>query len=100
MALRSAAPRVLLRRLFSTTSASPFIPPLTPAAAQTREQPEPSTNLFVSGLRFLRGKRKALSSYPHNLIWFVGESSLIVARSFHGFWMTPVLLFIAVYSWR
>lgn len=54
MALRSAAaaaaPRVLLRRLFSTTSASPLFPPLTPAAAQTREQAEPSTNLFVSGL--------------------------------------------------
>ncbi|XP_024020370.1 organelle RRM domain-containing protein 2, mitochondrial [Morus notabilis] len=53
MALRSAAaaaaPRGLLRRLFSTASTSPFIPP-TPAAAQAREQAEPSSNLFVSGL--------------------------------------------------
>ncbi|EXB57361.1 hypothetical protein L484_016413 [Morus notabilis] len=51
MALRSAAaaaaPRGLLRRLFSTASTSPFIPP-TPAAAQAREQAEPSSNLFVS----------------------------------------------------
>ncbi|PON55761.1 Splicing factor-like protein [Parasponia andersonii] len=55
MALRSAAAAAVaaprgLRRLFSTASTSPFIPPPTSAAAQAREQPEPSTNLFVSGL--------------------------------------------------
>ncbi|XP_030513648.1 organelle RRM domain-containing protein 2, mitochondrial [Rhodamnia argentea] len=46
MALRLAAPRGL-RRLFST---SPFFPPPTAAAAQPRVEPEPNTNLFVSGL--------------------------------------------------
>ncbi|XP_024019633.1 uncharacterized protein LOC21401952 [Morus notabilis] len=54
MALRSAAvaaaaPSGLLRRLFSTASTSPFIPPPTPVAAQAREQAEPSTDLFISG---------------------------------------------------
>ncbi|OWM81224.1 organelle RRM domain-containing protein 2, mitochondrial [Punica granatum] len=49
MALRSAAaaaPRGP-RRLFSTSS---FGFPPTPAAAKPREEAEPSTNLFVSGL--------------------------------------------------
>ncbi|EXB50913.1 hypothetical protein L484_021140 [Morus notabilis] len=54
MALRSAvaAPRGLVRRLFSTTSTSPFIPPPIHAAAQApaRPQADPSANLFVSGL--------------------------------------------------
>ncbi|KAF3453555.1 hypothetical protein FNV43_RR03995 [Rhamnella rubrinervis] len=49
MALRSAAaaPRGL-RRLFSSVSTFGFPP--SPAAAPGREQAEPSTNLFVSGL--------------------------------------------------
>ncbi|XP_023535138.1 organelle RRM domain-containing protein 2, mitochondrial-like [Cucurbita pepo subsp. pepo] len=37
-------------RLFSSASTSSFIPPPLPPSAQQREQPEPSTNLFVSGL--------------------------------------------------
>ncbi|EXB54439.1 hypothetical protein L484_018997 [Morus notabilis] len=61
MALRSAAvaaaaPSGLLRRLFSTASTSPFIPPPTPVAAQAREQAEPSTDLFISG----HGKEEGL----------------------------------------
>ncbi|KAF8026074.1 hypothetical protein BT93_F2785 [Corymbia citriodora subsp. variegata] len=50
MALRVAAPRSL-RRLFSTSSF--FHPPTVAAAtaaAQPRAEPEPNTNLFVSGL--------------------------------------------------
>ncbi|XP_048323265.2 organelle RRM domain-containing protein 2, mitochondrial isoform X1 [Ziziphus jujuba] len=51
MALRTAAaaPRGL-RRLFSSISSPSFLPPQTPPAAQAREKPEPSTNLFISGL--------------------------------------------------
>ena len=39
-------------RLFSSASTSSFIPPPLPPSAQQREQPEPSTNLFVSGNSF------------------------------------------------
>ncbi|XP_056167296.1 organelle RRM domain-containing protein 2, mitochondrial isoform X2 [Syzygium oleosum] len=48
MARSLAAPRGL-RRLFSTSS---FFPPPTAAAAaaESRVEPEPNTNLFVSGL--------------------------------------------------
>ncbi|KAH7546606.1 hypothetical protein FEM48_Zijuj01G0219000 [Ziziphus jujuba var. spinosa] len=53
MALRTAAaaPRGL-RRLFSSISSPSFLPPQTPPAAQAREKPEPSTNLFISGTSF------------------------------------------------
>ncbi|XP_054792962.1 organelle RRM domain-containing protein 2, mitochondrial-like [Prosopis cineraria] len=44
-----AAPRGL-RRLFSTTPTSTFIPPPPSATAPAREMAEPSPNLFVSGL--------------------------------------------------
>ncbi|KAI6690465.1 hypothetical protein NL676_027293 [Syzygium grande] len=46
MARSLAAPRCL-RRLFSTSS---FFPPPAAAAAESRVEPEPNTNLFVSGL--------------------------------------------------
>uniref|UniRef100_A0A2P2L3C9 Glycine-rich RNA-binding protein 4-like n=1 Tax=Rhizophora mucronata TaxID=61149 RepID=A0A2P2L3C9_RHIMU len=45
----AAAPRGL-RRLFCTTSTLPFIPPPSPSSPPAREQAEPNTNLFVSGL--------------------------------------------------
>ncbi|KAI6690475.1 hypothetical protein NL676_027303 [Syzygium grande] len=45
---RSLAALRGLRRLFSTSSFFP--PPTAAAAAESRVEPEPNTNLFVSGL--------------------------------------------------
>uniref|UniRef100_A0A2C9W898 RRM domain-containing protein n=1 Tax=Manihot esculenta TaxID=3983 RepID=A0A2C9W898_MANES len=45
----AAAPRSLLR-LFSTNSTPSFIPPPTSSETSARQQADPNTNLFVSGL--------------------------------------------------
>lgn len=45
-AAAAAGPTRGLRRLFSTS----FVPPLNSAAPNPREEAEPSTNLFVSGI--------------------------------------------------
>ncbi|XP_022981627.1 organelle RRM domain-containing protein 2, mitochondrial-like [Cucurbita maxima] len=48
--LESSTNAFVSGRLFSSTSISSFIPPPLPPSAQQREKPEPSSNLFVSGL--------------------------------------------------